>query len=123
MLKNYVHAQYYTEVRYEVVFDDGRYNGYGFPCDANGKLLDKINEAAVENYKYCLAHPEKFVRFNKVIEQEYRVKDNAHGICSCGNGVELYDLYYGACQCEKCGKWYNLFGQELMPPENWEEEY
>lgn len=123
MLKNYIPANYHTVTEYELVFDDGRYNGYGFPCDANGKLLDEINEAAVENYKYCLAHPEKFVRFNKVIEQEYRVKDNAHGICSCGNEVELYDLYYGACQCEKCGKWYNLFGQELMPPENWEEEY
>ena len=59
--------------------------------------------------------------FNKIIEYEHSIRDNAHGTCECGNEVELYDEYYGACQCEKCGKWYNLFGQELNPPTYWEE--
>ena len=37
--------------------------------------------------------------------------------------VYLYDRYRAACQCPKCGRWYNLFGQELLPPEMWEEDY
>lgn len=29
----------------------------------------------------------------------------------------------GACQCPKCGKWYNIFGQALLDPEFWEDDY
>lgn len=123
MLKNYTPSQRRTEVRYDLVFDDWRGNGFWFPCDMDGNLLNRTNEAAMENYKWCLEHPEKFARFNKVVKQEYTVRDNAHGTCSCGNEVELYNAYDGACECEKCGKWYNLFGQELLPPTDWEEDY
>lgn len=125
MLKNYTPANYHTITEYELVFDDGHYNGFGFPCDANGKLLqsEEENPAAHANLRRCLEHPEKFGRFNKIIKHERSVMDNAHGTCACGNEVELWDSYLGACQCEKCGKWYNLFGQELLPPENWEEDY
>ena len=122
MLQNYIPVKYSKVKRYDIVFDDGYYNGFSFPCNEDGELLNDMNECAVENYKRCLEHPEKFVRFNKVIEQEYTVKDNAHGTCSCGNEVQLYDVYYGACQCDKCGKWYNLFGQELLSPEHWERD-
>ena len=120
MLQNYVPSKSYIVKEYNIVFDDGHYNGFSFPCNEHGELLSNINEYAIANYRRCLEHPEKFVRFNKVIEQEYTVKDNAHGTCSCGNEVQLYDAYYGACQCEKCGKWYNLFGQELLQPEYWD---
>ena len=116
MLKNYIPSKYRTITTYELVFDDGYNNGFGFPCNANGKLLysEEENPAAFD-------HPEKFVRFNKIIEYKHSIRDNAHGTCECGNEVELYDEYYGACQCEKCGQWYNLFGQELNPPTYWEE--
>ena len=124
MLKNYIPASHHTVTEYELVFDDGVFNGYGFPCDANGKLLqsEKENPIAHENMRRCLEHPERFVRFNKILKHERRVRDNAHGTCSCGNEVELWDQYMGACQCEKCGRWYNLFGQELVAPEYWEED-
>lgn len=125
MLKNYIPSEYRTITTYKLVFDDGHNNGFSFPCTANGKLLysEEENPAAYENLRYCFDHPEKFVRFNKIIKYEYSIRDNAHGTCECGNEVELYDEYYGACQCEKCGKWYNLFGQELLPPECWGEEF
>lgn len=124
MLKNYIPASHHTVTEYKLVFDDGVFNGYGFPCDANGKLLqsEEENPVAHENMRHCLEHPERFVRFNKILKHERRVKDNAHGTCSCGYEVELWDQYMGACQCEKCGKWYNLFGQELVAPEYWEED-
>lgn len=35
---------------------------------------------------------------------------------------ELVNQYQGACPCPKCGQWYNLFGQELINPQYWEEE-
>lgn len=122
MLKNYVPAQHHTITDYDLTFDDGHNNGFCFPCDASGNLLPAINPAAVVNYHSCMEHPEKFIRFNKVIPLTRRVTDNAHGTCSCGKEVELYDAYYGACQCEKCGQWYNLFGQALVSPEHWEHD-
>ena len=124
MLKNYIPASHHTVTEYELVFDDGVFNGYGFPCDANGKLLqsEEENPVAHENMRRCLEHPERFVRFNKILKHERRARDNAHGTCSCGHEVELWDQYMGACQCEKCGRWYNLFGQELVAPEYWEED-
>lgn len=122
MLSNYTPASFQVIEEYELVFDDGHLNGFGFPCDSTGALLEPVlqNTQAVENYHRCLQTPERFVRFNKVIKFTRRYKTNAHGTCSCGNEVELHDALYGACSCDKCGRWYNLFGQELQPPENWE---
>lgn len=121
MLQNYTPVRHYTVTEYQVVFDDGRNNGYGFPCDEHGNLFDDLTDVAIANYKWCLDHPEKFVRFNEIIEYKFRTYDNAHGTCDCGNEVELFNEYCGACQCEKCGQWYNLFGQKLLPPTMWEE--
>ena len=50
-------------------------------------------------------------------------REPAHGICRCGEEVTLIDEYMGSCQCENCGQWYNLFGQELLPPNQWEEDW
>ena len=121
MLSNIIPAEYRTVQQYEVVFDDGHGNGFGFPCDSTGKLLDGLNPAAYENYRFCLQHPERFARFNKVVCTNHKVKYPARGTCSCGTEVELIDSYMGACQCVTCGKWYNLFGQELLPPDQWED--
>jgi len=124
MLKNYTPAEYREEMSYELAFDDGCNNGYGFPCDKDGRLLEseEQNPVAHKNYRYCMAHPEQFERFNKVIAQRYRARENAHGTCVCGAEVELYDQYLGACECPKCGRWYNLFGQELLHPKYWGED-
>lgn len=125
MLTNYVPPEYKDVVMYELAFDDGCGNGYGFPCDINGKLLEseEENPVAYKSLRWCLEHPEGFVRFNEVVEYTRTVRDNAHGTCECGNEVELWNQYYGSCQCEKCGQWYNVFGQELLPPECWEEDF
>ena len=123
MIHNYVPKRYYTVTSYEVVFDDGCNNGYGFPCDKDGNFLENSNPCAKKNYEWCLNNPDKFVRFNQVVKYERRTWDNAHGTCDCGNDVELYNEYCGACQCNKCGQWYNLFGQKLLPPKCWEEDY
>lgn len=121
MIQNYVPSQFRTIVEYYLVFDDGYANGFWFPCDDGGNLYDGLNNDAIENHKWCLENPSNFKRFNQIVVETRTVKDNAHGICNCGNRVDLYDMYYGACQCDGCGQWYSMSGQELLPPEDWQD--
>ena len=121
MIKDYTPARYVTITDHELVFDDGHGNGYGFPCDESGHLLAGLVDAAAENYNWCMEHPEKFVRWNRIISRQRRYHENATGRCSCGEKIELWGAFNGACDCPKCGQWYNLFGQELLPPEQWED--
>lgn len=121
MLKNYTPRKHKTAIKYELCFDDGHNNGFGFPCDAQGNVPDDLNQNAKDNLAFCLAHPENFKRFNKVVKYEWKYCEPARGTCTCGREVELWDEYYGACSCD-CGKWYNLFGQELLPPDQWEND-
>ena len=121
MLKNLVRAERKCDVWHELAYDDGANNGFGFPCDAEGNPDPDMPQAAKENLAWCKAHPEKFVRAGKVITLKSWYTEPAHGTCVCGREVELYDEYYGSCRCE-CGRWYNLFGQELRPPEDWEDD-
>lgn len=123
MLRNVTQAEWKTNYWFELVFDDGRNNGFGFPCDASGNILPGLPEAALTNLAYAKAHPEKFERYNEVVRYKNDYREPGRGTCSCGNTVVLENQYLGACQCSKCGKWYNLYGQELLPPECWEDDY
>lgn len=95
--------------------------GFEFPCDENGKVLDNLNSAAKENYEWCMKNPQKFKGgFNEVKKYVTRYRELDTGVCDCcGETFELYNEYMGACECPKCGQWYNLFGQKLNPPETW----
>lgn len=119
MIKDFVQGELKTEIRCNLVFDDGHNNGFMFPCSESG--IPILNDCSQKNYEFCIAHPEKFVRFNKVVNETQQYRENNRGTCSCGKKIELYDEYMGACQCPKCGQWYNIFGQELNPPSMWEE--
>lgn len=125
MLKNFIHSHYETEVHYELTFwNNAQGGGSCFPCDKDGNLIKKeMTECGYKNYEYCMSHPEEFDIFNKVERIERSYKEPANGDCHCGEKVFLYNAYMGACQCPKCGQWYNLFGEELLPPEEWEEDY
>ena len=68
MLTNIIRGEYVTEVRYELAFDDGHGNGYGFPCDANGVVDEGLTPDALSNLEYCRQHPEAFKRANEVVE-------------------------------------------------------
>ena len=123
MLKDIVRPDYHLEVTYGLRFFVDSGGGLEFPCDADGNVfLDKMYDCAIENYKYCMEHPEKYpYAYNKIHEYRRWVKDISYGTCHCGERVYLVNEYMGACQCPKCGQWYNLFGQELVPPENWDD--
>lgn len=124
MLKNYTPIERKTIISYEIEFMYPDMNsGFSFPCTETGELLELKSPYALANYKDCMAHPERFEIFNHIREVKHNYRENAHGTCECGEEVRLWDEWYGACECPKCGRWYNLFGQELNPPAYWEENY
>lgn len=92
-------------------------NGYVFPCDSQGNLCmdDQFVDCWYKNYEYCLEHPEKYKDMG-IEKTSWWYTEPGVGQCSCGGEVVLN----GDCQCEKCGQWYNGFGQALKDPEYWE---
>lgn len=126
MLKIIRERNTHTEVEYRIEFTDEEGCGFTFPCDSNGNIqfsdnLD-LGRAQHDNYDYAMSNKERYTRqYNEFVPRRYTVTDNAVGRCRCGEEVELYDLYQGACPCPKCGQWYNIYGQELINPEYWED--
>ena len=120
-MKDFIDSIIEERVVYELIFDDGANNGFGFPCDAGGHVDNNMHESAKENLTYCLSHPDEFSRYNEVVRLVRRTRIPARGRCVCGQEMELYDQYRGACQCPNCKRWYNLFGQELIDPAYWED--
>ena len=103
MLKNYVPRTAHEEVEYSLEWTDRDGNGFSFPCDEAGNALtEHMTQAALNNLAYCKAHATEFWYAGSFHTRRYTVHDNAHGTCSCGREVYLYDEYYGACECE-CG--------------------
>jgi hypothetical protein len=97
--------------------------GYVFPANSDGTpVLEQMCERAIKNFYDCEATPDTYDRWFE--EREHTIVEPAVGKCVCGGEVELdADFsYHGAVRCEKCGRWYNLFGQALVDPEYWEEE-
>ena len=121
MLKNIIRGGLRTLVRYQLAYDDGHGNGYGFPCDADGAV--RLRPEAEQNYSWCRQHPEAFVRAGEVVTIRQRYREPDRGTCACGETVELTNEYHGACQCPGCGRWYNLFGESLLPPDQWGMKY
>lgn len=122
MIANYVESERKEITTYEIVFDDGANNGYCFPCDQEGHL-DEMSEAAKKNYEECLKNPEQFFRYNKLVSYTRSYREPARGKCRCGETVYLTNDYLGSCECPKCGQWYNVWGQELLSPDRWNDEY
>jgi hypothetical protein len=94
--------------------------GFSFPAKTN-ELPDfeKMTPEAKANYERCLTD-------ERILGPEFEVREwtyinPAVGKCSCGAEVILDSDYAGAVRCE-CGKWYNVYGQELRDPEYWEED-
>ena len=120
MLKNMTerHHNYWKEHELRFWYDET--GGFSFPCDENGNVLKgKMTPQAVENYEWCMAHPERFQTFNRKVSHECRSTEPATGVCECGHRITLWDEYLGACECPHCGRWYNMFGQELNHPDTW----
>ena len=100
-------------------FLDESGSGFSFLME-NGEPV--ITDANRQNYYDCIngLHPELKKSLDEKTEHIFVP---AEGICSCGTKIILQNQYMGACECPKCGQWYNLFGQELLPPDQWGEDF
>lgn len=121
MIKNYIPRRPVEIVERSIEFTDAEGSGFSFDCDENGTPVFRC-DGAKENYEYAMQHPEIYTdQFNEFVTRRRMVTEPASGTCRCGESIELWDQYQGACECPKCGRWYNLFGQELLKPEYWED--
>lgn len=125
MMKDFRNGEWVEEPYYELLFYTDRSGGYGFPCDADGNpLFDKMTDCAKKNYERCMELGLKHFpyAFNQIERYVNRWREPNSGICKCGKRIDLYDEYLGACECPHCGRWWNLFGQELKKPEHWDDD-
>ena len=111
------------EKSYWINFDSKADSSWGFifPANSDGSpVLEQMSDEAKKNYYECEASTNTYNRWFE--EREHTIIEPAVGKCVCGCEVELDAdfAYHGAVQCEKCGQWYNLFGQKLIDPEYWE---
>jgi hypothetical protein len=94
--------------------------GFCFPATRSGEPdFSCMSPEAKANYEACLT--DERLTEAEFEPREYSYINPAIGLCSCGKEVVLECDHAGAVRCE-CGRWYNLFGQELRDPEYWEED-
>lgn len=107
---------YTIEYRYK----DDPNAGFTFPANSDGSPdFASMGLEMLANYEACLS--DKRLTEAEFTKHEWTYVEPALGLCSCGREVVLEGDYAGAVKCE-CGKWYNLFGQELLDPKYWEED-
>ncbi len=125
MIKNFTPAKPRTIVEHSVEFEyDELGSGFTFPCKPGGEVnVVDLPPEAQENYRDCMAHPERFAIWNQYKRRERQYMEPATGDCVCGEHVVLESQYLGCCQCSKCGRWYNIYGQSMLPPDQWAEDY
>lgn len=105
----------------EFLYKDDPNAGFMFPALPNGEVdFDHMSQEAKDNYSTCLSD-------ERLTEPEFIVDKRTYanpavGKCICGREVVLECDYAGVLKCD-CGRWYNLFGQELRDPRYWEEDY
>ena len=98
---------------YFLCYEDADGEGYAFPCDKDGhihygEVFDP--ETTRKRLEFCKSHPERYKRY--VLSTLTSIQ---YGICPyCGHHVQ----FSSSCRAECCGKRYNIFGQEVLPP--WE---
>lgn len=113
-----IHIDFTLEFDYKLIPG----SGFSFPCDSNGKIAaDSMPDAAIENYNRCLLTIEQFYP-PYVKKHKHSYVEPAIGECVCGEHIALEDDYMGACKCPVCGRWYNIFGQQLKDPKYWEDD-
>ena len=109
-----------VDFRIEFTYKDDPNAGFCFPATPKGEPdYFFMPKEARANYEKCLTD-------DRLIGPEFTKTKRTYmnpavGKCSCGREVVLECDYSGAVRCE-CGKWYNLFGQELRDPEYWEDD-
>lgn len=104
----------------DFIYKDDLNAGFSFPATSDGEVdFSRMSKEAKANYESCLTD-------DRLTGPEFNVEKHTYtnpavGKCICGREVILDSDYYGAVVCD-CGKWYNLFGQELKDPKYWKDD-
>lgn len=109
-----------VDFRIEFTYKDDPNAGFSFPALYNEKPdYEAMPIEAKRNYEKCLTDDRLIGP--EFIKNERIYMNPAVGKCYCGREVVLECDFQGAVRCA-CGKWYNLFGQELRDPKYWEDD-
>jgi hypothetical protein len=92
--------------------------GYSFDCDKDGNVFPFKNDAAKENYEYCLANPDKCIPTGVTRYSWHYTQPKVIECDNCRNHVAL-EHFTNTC---KCGADYNSCGTLLGPRSQWGEE-
>lgn len=98
--------------------------GFSFPCNEQGEVdVESLADSGRANYLACLDPTNPLgVEDKGVRRYEHSYIVPAEGRCQCGNTVVLDGDYHGeGIDCDRCGRIYNLVGQELAPRAQWED--
>ena len=132
------HIEYRTifELQFDLKgWDKG--DGYSFPLiNGNTEVVPCKQDENTLDYVPCSEEEcpwwENYLKVKNNIERyeepyisklAYSYIVPAKAICYCGNEIYLNGDRMGVCQCSKCGRRYNMFGQKLNDPDTWEEDY
>jgi hypothetical protein len=115
------HREHKSETTYEYCFEwrGEKGCGFGFPCDKDGNIsVFPLSPEALANYTKCVNGTYDVI--NKGIRPcTHNWTEPAQAKCHCGHIIELATF---TNTCEKCGRDYNMSGQELAPRSQWGEE-
>ena len=95
-------------------------NGYSFPCDKFGNVLE-MEDCAWENLIKCIQQDGKYydrILDKGILRRERWYWEPAVLKCHCGREVQL-ESFTNTCEC---GSDYNTSGQQLAPRSQWGEE-
>ena len=111
-------ARRHYEQEYQVSYTwrDDPGAGFGFRADGDGNVdVESLPEPARCNYEACISG-EFDVTGPEIQTLSWAWTEPARGRCVCGNVVELSGFTNG---CDRCGRDYDIRGNELAPREQW----
>jgi len=91
--------------------------GFSFDSDSEGNVfMDKLEPLALENYKDCVKHSERFEMNWYVATYEHSYWENATVKCSCGK------VFEGGQACPNCGILVDEWGRHVnyLDRQGWE---
>ena len=103
---------------------------WGFPL-LNGKGTEPVPCTYTSEHEPCTEEEctwwDNYIKAKEddsLYSEEEKIEwswiDPSVAICECGREITLD---YDAQECEHCGRLHNMFGQELLPRNMWEENY
>ena len=114
------HRRHVEEVEHYIFYEYAEEldSGFMFPCNQDGVIdFNSMEQVALDNYEKCESGEYEVV-YQGLRRSINRYSEPAIGKCSCGQEVALES---NTNQCESCHSYYNMGGQELRDPREWEE--